>query len=101
MGMPVAAITSFHMCPMMIPGPVPIPHVGGPVMAPSCPTALFGKKPSVGMGSMAVCMGPPDTVTKGSGTVMAGKKSVSRIMDSCAHGGMIMAPGCPTVLIGG
>ena len=53
------------------------------------------------MGSTAVCVGPPDSVVKGSATVMAGKKPVSRIMDSCAHGGMIMAPGCPTVLIGG
>jgi|TARA_B110000305_G_C19303252_1_gene570205 uncharacterized Zn-binding protein involved in type VI secretion len=101
MGMPVAGIASFHMCPMLTPGVPPIPHVGGPVAAPSCPTALFGKKPAVGMGSTAVCVGPPDSVVKGSATVMAGKKPVSRIMDSCAHGGMIMAPGCPTVLIGG
>lgn len=104
MGMPVGAISSFHMCPMVtMVGPVPVPHVGGPVMAPSCPTVLFGKKPSIGMGSMAICPGPhpPDSVVKGSATMLSGKKPVTRIMDSCAHGGMIMAPGCPTVLIGG
>ena len=101
MGMPVAGIASFHMCPMLTPGVPPIPHVGGPVVAPSAPTTLFGKKPAAGMTSLAVCVGPPDVVVKGSATVLAGKKPVSRIMDSSAHGGMLMAPACPTVIVGG
>jgi uncharacterized Zn-binding protein involved in type VI secretion len=49
---------------------------------------------------MAVCVGPPDTVAKGSATVMIGKKPAARLGDTCAHGGAIVA-GAPTVMIGG
>ena len=56
--------------------------------------------PAARMGDMAVCAGPPDTIVKGSGTVLIGKMPAARMLDNCAHGGMVVI-GCPTVLIGG
>jgi uncharacterized Zn-binding protein involved in type VI secretion len=50
------------------------------------------------MGSMAVCVGPPDSVIMGSTKVLIGGKPAARMGDSTAHGGTIVA-GCPTVLI--
>jgi uncharacterized Zn-binding protein involved in type VI secretion len=52
------------------------------------------------MGDAAVCVGPPDAITQGSATVLIGNKPAARVGDSCAHGGSIGGPGCPTVLIG-
>ena len=100
MGQPAARVTDMHVCPMQTPAPVPIPHVGGPISAPSCPTVLIGSMPSAGLGSMCVCVGPPDVIVKGSATVMIGGRPAARMGDSTAHGGTIVA-GCPTVLIGG
>ena len=31
-------------------GPVPIPHVGGPILPPGCPTVLIGKLPAAVVG---------------------------------------------------
>jgi uncharacterized Zn-binding protein involved in type VI secretion len=87
-----------HTCPMVNPGPVP--HVGGPISGPGVPTVLIGKMPAAVVGDMLVCVGPPDTIVKGSATVMIGKKPAARMGDSTAHGGVIVV-GCPTVIIGG
>jgi uncharacterized Zn-binding protein involved in type VI secretion len=80
--------------------PAPIPHVGGPITGPGVPTVLIGKLPASVVTDMCVCVGPPDTIVKGSATVMIGKKPAVRIGDSCGHGGSIVM-GCPTVMIGG
>ncbi|MDR0867302.1 MAG: PAAR domain-containing protein [Planctomycetota bacterium] len=100
MGQPAARVTDMHVCPLVTPGVPPIPHVGGHVVSPSAPTVLIGKMPAAGVGSAAVCVGPPDAVVKGSATVLAGKVPLARMGDACAHGGTIVA-GCPTVLVGG
>jgi uncharacterized Zn-binding protein involved in type VI secretion len=89
-----------HVCPMLTPGLPPIPHVGGPVTGPGCPTVLIGGMPAAVVGDMAVCVGPPDIIVKGSATVLIGNKPSARMGDQTAHGGVIMA-GFPTVLIGG
>jgi uncharacterized Zn-binding protein involved in type VI secretion len=39
-------------------------------------------------------------VSSGSPTVLIGKKPAARLMDPAGHGGIIVGPGCPTVLIG-
>jgi uncharacterized Zn-binding protein involved in type VI secretion len=52
------------------------------------------------MGDMLVCVGPPDTIAKGSATVLIGGKPAARVGDITAHGGNIVL-GCFTVLIGG
>lgn len=99
--MPAAArITDMHTCPMQTPGLPPIPHVGGPIIGPGVPTVLIGSLPASVVGDMITCVGPPDTVAKGSTTVMIGGKPAARMGDTCAHGGSIVL-GLPTVMIGG
>lgn len=85
---------------MQITGLPPVPHVGGPIVGPGVPTVLIGKLPAAVMGDMCTCVGPPDTIIKGSATVLIGGKPAARMGDSTAHGGTIVA-GCPTVQIGG
>ena len=92
-----ARVGDMHVCPM-VNGTVP--HVGGTVMPPGCPTVLIGGMPAARVGDMLVCTGPPDTIIKGSATVMIGGMPAARMGDTTAHGGTIVA-GCPTVIIGG
>ena len=99
MGKPAARLTDMHVCPMVTPGLPPIPHVGGPIIGPGCPTVLIGGMPAAVMGDMCVCVGPPDSIVLGSTGVMIGGKPAARMGDQCAHGGTIVL-GCPTVLIG-
>lgn len=98
MGQPAARLTDMHTCPMVSPGPVP--HVGGPITGPGVPTVLIANLPAAVIGDMVTCVGPPDTIAKGSATVLIGGKPAARMGDQTAHGGVIVA-GCPTVLIGG
>jgi uncharacterized Zn-binding protein involved in type VI secretion len=56
--------------------------------------------PAAVMGDMCTCVGPPDTIAKGSGTVMICSKPAARLGDTTAHGGSIVV-GAPTVIIGG
>lgn len=97
---PAARITDMHVCPMVTPGLPPVPHVGGPVTGPGVPTVLIGSLPAAVIGDMCVCVGPPDSIIKGSATVMIGGKPSARIGDSCSHGGSIVM-GCVNVIIGG
>lgn len=97
---PAARLTDMHACPMVTPGVPPIPHVGGPVTGPGAPTVLIAKMPAAVVGDMAICVGPPDSIVKGSATVMITGKPAARMGDTTAHGGSIVI-GCPTVLIGG
>lgn len=97
---PAARLTDMHVCPMVTPGVPPIPHVGGPIVGPGIPTVLVGFMPAATLGDSCVCVGPPDTIVKGSATVLIGGKPAARMGDSTAHGGVIVA-GLPTVMIGG
>jgi len=85
---------------MQTPAVPPIPHVGGPVLGPGEPTVLICKMPAAVMGDNCVCVGPPDSIVKGSSTVMIGNKPAARMGDTTAHGGSIVL-GAPTVMIGG
>jgi uncharacterized Zn-binding protein involved in type VI secretion len=60
---------------------------------------MIAALPSAAMGSMCVCVGPPDSIIMGSPTVLVGGLPLARMMDPTAHGGMIVA-GAPTVLVG-
>lgn len=99
--MPFAArVGDMHVCPMQTPAfPSPIPHVGGAVLPPGCPTVLIGGQPAARMGDMALCVGAPDTIAQGCPTVLIGGAPAARMGDACAHGGKIVI-GCPTVTIG-
>lgn len=85
---------------MVTPGVPPVPHVGGPVIGPGVPTVLIGMLPAAVLGDMVTCVGPPDTIVKGSATVFIGGRPAARMGDTTAHGGVIVT-GFPTVLIGG
>ena len=100
MSQPAARSGDMHICPMVIPGLPPVPHVGGPVTGPGCPTVLIGSMPAAVVGDLCICTGPPDVIVTGSASVLIGGKPGARMGDSTAHGGAIMA-GLPTVLIGG
>lgn len=93
---PAARITDMHVCPMVT---GLVPHVGGPILPPGCPTVLIGFLPAARVGDMAVCVGPPDVIAQGSATVIIGGMPAARIGDMTAHGGQIVM-GCPTVIIG-
>jgi uncharacterized Zn-binding protein involved in type VI secretion len=97
---PASRVTDMHVCPMVTPGVPPIPHVGGPILPPCAPTVLTGKLPQARVTDMCTCVGPPDTIVKGSMTVLVNKLPAARIGDLTAHGGSIVL-GLPTVIIGG
>jgi uncharacterized Zn-binding protein involved in type VI secretion len=97
---PAARLTDFHECPMVTPGLPPIPHVGGPIVGPGMLTVLIGKLPAARVGDSLVCVGPPDTIVKGSATVLIGGMPAARIGDMTAHGGEILL-GAFNVIIGG
>lgn len=96
MGTPAARVGDMHTCPMVT---GTVPHVGGPIMPPGCPTVLVGGQPAARVGEMATCTGPPDSIAIGSSSVLIGGQPAARQGDSTAHGGVITV-GCPTVLIG-
>jgi uncharacterized Zn-binding protein involved in type VI secretion len=96
MGMPAARLLDLHVCPMST---GPVPHVGGPILPMCMVTVLTGKMPQARITDMALCVGPPDMIVKGSATVMVGSLPAARLGDSTAHGGTIVQ-GFPTVLIG-
>ena len=90
-------MTDMHVCPMVT---VLVPHVGGPILPPCCPTVLIGMLPAARVGDMATCVGPPDVIALGSMTVLIGGMPAARLGDLTAHGGTIVL-GEPTVIIGG
>jgi len=96
MGMPAARATDMHVCPMVT---GVVPHVGGPIIPPCCPTVLTGSLPQARVTDMATCVGPPDMIALGSFTVLVGSLPAARLGDMTVHGGTIVL-GLPTVLIG-
>ncbi len=96
MGQPAARATDMHVCPMVT---GVVPHVGGPILPPGCPTVLIQSLPAARATDQAVCVGPPDMIAKGSPTVLIGSLPAARMGDTCGHGGSIVL-GCFTVLIG-
>ena len=88
------------MCLLVVtPGVPPVPHVGGPILPPGCPTVLIGGQPAARATDKCTCVGPPDLIAKGSPTVLIGHLMAARIGDLTGHGGVITL-GCPTVMIG-
>jgi uncharacterized Zn-binding protein involved in type VI secretion len=88
-----------HVCPLATPGTPPVPHVGGPILPPCCPTVLIGGAPAARVTDLATCVGPPDSIAMGSPTVLIGNLMAARLGDPTVHGGTITV-GCPTVVIG-
>jgi uncharacterized Zn-binding protein involved in type VI secretion len=78
---------------------VVVPHVGGPILPPGCPTVLIGGMPAARMTDMATCVGPPDIIVMGCPKVLIGNLPAARMGDLTAHGGTIVL-GYPKVMIG-
>lgn len=95
-GFPAARLTDTHKCPKATGG---VPHVGGPIVAPGCPTVLIGLLPAARVSDQAVCVGPTDQIVMGAFTTLIGGLPAARMGDATAHGGII-DKGWPTVLIG-
>ena len=94
MGMPAARVGDMHVCPMWT---GLVPHVGGPVIPPGCPTVLIGGMPAARIGDICACAGPPDVIATGSMSVLIGGMPAARMGDMTAHGGVIVM-GCFTVM---
>ncbi|MEJ7559218.1 MAG: PAAR domain-containing protein [Pedobacter sp.] len=92
-----ARVGDMHLCPMVT---GTVPHVGGPVRPPGCPTVLIGGMPAARVGDVLTCSGPPDTIAAGSSSVMIGGVPAARMGDPTTHGGSILL-GAPTIMIGG
>ena len=99
MPQPAARIGDMHTCPMQTPAVPPVPHVGGPILPPGCPTVLIGGLPAACVGDMAVCARPPDGVVSGALNRLVGGRPAARMGDPTAHGGVIVV-GYPPVLVG-
>jgi uncharacterized Zn-binding protein involved in type VI secretion len=101
------------------PVPTPVPHPGLPIMImpPGAPTVLIGNMPAARSTDQTMpCMlpgcvpGGPALIAIGSPTVMVSNLPAARVGDMTTHTacvapipsptGMIMPPGCPTVMIG-
>lgn len=84
---------------MVTPGTPPVPHAGGAILGPGCPTVLIGGLPAARVGDISICVGPPDQIVVGSLGVYIGGQMAARVGDATAHGGMVTM-GLPSVLIG-
>jgi len=96
MGFPAARLGDMHVCPMF---DGLKPHVGGPVLV-GAPNVLIGGIPAATVGTSCTCVGAPDTIVRGSATVMIAARPAARMFDQTAHGGLIML-GAVNVLVGG
>lgn len=96
MGLPAARLGDMHVCPMVT---GLVPHVGGPIVGPGCPTVLIGGMPAARVGDLLACVGPPDAIALGSFTVLIGGMPAAQLGSLSAHGGTVVV-GCPVVLIG-
>lgn len=92
-----ARVTDSHQCPLT--NPNGSPHTGGPVLPPGVTSVYIGGKPAAVVGSMCTCAGPPDSISKGSATVLIGGQKAARQGDLTTHGGTITS-GCESVTIG-
>jgi len=97
-----ARVTDMHICPMVIPGTPPIPHVGGPILPPGSVQVTIGGMPAACVGDNCLCAGAglTDPIATGSASVRIGGKFAARQGDLTSHGGTIQGF-CPTVIIGG
>jgi uncharacterized Zn-binding protein involved in type VI secretion len=64
-GKPAARLGDLHVCPQATIAPVPVPHVGGPILGPCEPTVLIGGQPAARVSDWLLCLGPIDVVAMG------------------------------------
>ena len=88
--LPAARITDLITCSATLGVPTPI-------IPPGAPTVLIGGLPAARLGDSCGA----DVIVMGSATALIGGMPAARIADPTAAGGIVLPPGCPTVLIGG
>ena len=88
--LPAARISDLIVSPATLGAPTPI-------IPPGAATVLIGGLPAARLSDSCGA----DVIIKGSATVMIGGMPAARIADSTASGGVVIPPGCLTVLIGG
>ncbi len=99
MSNPAARVGDMHDCPV---SDGPKPHVGGPVLPPCSRNVLTGGSAATRLGDKATCTGPADVMAGGSASVLINELPAVRILeDLTVHGGLVVSPGDPSVLIGG
>ena len=85
-GLSAARVTDMHTCPM---SDGPKPHVGGPITT-GVASVLIGNLMAATVTSLCACASPaPDTVVRGSTTVLIGGMQAARVGDQTAHDGVI------------
>src|SRR5947199_10868797 len=94
---PAARLTDMHTCPMVT---GVVPHVGGPIIPPCCPTVLIGFLPAARVGDMATCVGPPDVIALGSLRLLIRGRPAAPPRDMPAHGGFNSPRLSPTHIVG-
>jgi|SRR5215467_15414393 len=97
MTLPASKQDDFHACPVVN---VLVPHVGGN-MLPTQAQTLVLDLPAERLADFGICTGPTDVIAQGSTTVLIGDLPAARMTDKTVHGGSIVSPCAPTVLIGG
>ncbi len=94
---PVARLTDMHTCPMVT---VLVPHVGGPIVGPGFPGMLVGGIPVACVGDVVTCVGPPDAIAPpGAPNFLIAGRPVARVTGMTVHGGVIVGPGSPQMVI--
>lgn len=71
--------------------------VSTPIIPSGATMVLIGGLPAARMGDTCGA----DAIIKGSTTVLIGGLPAARVADPTAAGGLVLPPGCLTVLIGG
>lgn len=96
---PAARLLDMHQCNMST---GPVPHTGGPILSPNSTTVLTGFLPQARATDKCLCVGPPDFIVTGSGSVLVDGLNAARKTDRTMHqpAGTIMA-GLASVDIGG
>ncbi|MCZ7856392.1 PAAR domain-containing protein [Agrobacterium salinitolerans] len=89
-GRPVSLKGHMHICPMIDPGPKP--HIGGPVNSTQQSFVNVEGVPIATVGDTCLCAGVPtnDKIIAGSSVASINGKQISRLGDSCAHGGSLV-----------
>lgn len=96
--MPGAArVNDQHLCPAF---DGPKPHGGGPILPPASVDVQTNALGQARATDPATCVGPPDFIVTGSGSVLVNGLPAVRLLDKTAHGGSITS-GSLNVIIGG
>ena len=95
MSLPAARLTDMHVCPMWT---GPVPHVGGPILAPGWPTVLIVGLPAARMTDMVTCAGPPDMIAFGSPRRLS-RNSMRLVVTGMGGSLMGWDPGCRSAAV--